>query len=342
MPTALAIEEFLALDLPLLDSRSPAEYETGHIPGALSFPLFTNEERAAVGTCYKKQGQEEAIELGLGFVGPKMQTLVRAAKQQWPDRQVRLHCWRGGMRSSSLAWLLETAGFRVTLLKGGYKSFRTWALAQLTTPPPILTLGGMTGTGKTTMLYHLAAAGEQILDLEHYANHRGSSYGALGLPPQPSDEQFGNLIAMDCAKLDPSRPVWIEAESRRIGVCRVPDELFGLMLQSSVISIELSRQERVANLLQDYGAQNPQELIEATNRLTRKIGGQNAQVAVGAIASGDLATAIHIVLDYYDRAYLYDLDRRNVPIHSLDLTGVSLPDACAKLRLQSQNLLASL
>jgi tRNA 2-selenouridine synthase len=342
MPTALAIEEFLALDLPLLDSRSPGEYAVGHIPGALSFPLFSDEERAAVGTCYKKQGQEEAIELGLGFVGPKMRELVQLAKQQVPDRQVRLHCWRGGMRSSSMAWLLETAGFRVTLLKGGYKSFRTWALAQLATPPPILTLGGMTGTGKTTMLYHLAAAGEQILDLEHYANHRGSSYGALGLPPQPSDEQFGNLIAMDCARLDPSRPVWIEAESRRIGVCRVPDELFGLMIQAPVIAIELSRQERVDNLLQDYGAQNPQELIEATNRLTRRIGGQNAQVAIDAIASGDLATAIHIVLDYYDKAYRYDLDRRNVPIHSLDLTGVSLPEACAKLRLQSQNLLAAL
>jgi tRNA 2-selenouridine synthase len=342
MPTALAIEEFLALDLPLLDSRSPAEYAAGHIPGALSFPLFSNEERAAVGTCYKQQGQEEAIELGLGFVGPKMQTLVRAAKQYWPDRQVRLHCWRGGMRSSSLAWLLETAGFRVTLLQGGYKAFRTWALAQLAAPRPILTLGGMTGTGKTTMLYQLAAAGEQILDLEHHANHRGSSYGALGLPPQPSDEQFSNLIAMDCAKLDPSRPVWIEAESRRIGVCRVPDELFVSMGRAPVLQIELSRQERVDNLLRDYGQLNAQELIEATNRLTRKIGGQNAQVAVAAINAGDLATAIHIVLDYYDRAYLYDLERRNVPIHALDLAGVSLPEACAKLRFQSQKLLASL
>jgi tRNA 2-selenouridine synthase len=342
MPTALAIEEFLALDLPLLDCRSPGEYAVGHIPGALSFPLFSDEERAAVGTCYKKKGQEEAIELGLGFVGPKMRELVQLAKQWVPDRQVRLHCWRGGMRSSSMAWLLETAGFRVTLLKGGYKSFRTWALAQLAAPPPILTLGGMTGTGKTTMLYHLAAAGEQILDLEHYASHRGSSYGALGLPPQPSDEQFGNLIATGCAKLDPARPVWIEAESRRIGVCRVPDELFAQMTQAPVISIELSRQERVDNLLQDYGAQNPQELIEATNRLTRRIGGQNAQVAIDAIESGDLATAIHIVLDYYDKAYLYDLERRNVPIHSLDLAGVALPEACAKLRLQSQNLLASL
>ncbi len=342
MPTALATEEFLALDLPLLDSRSPGEYDAGHIPGALSLPLFSNEERAAVGTCYKQQGQEEAIELGLGFVGPKMRELVQLAKQQVPDRQVRLHCWRGGMRSSSMAWLLETAGFRVTLLKGGYKSFRTWALAQLASPPPIITLGGMTGSGKTTMLYHLAAAGEQILDLEHYANHRGSSYGALGLPPQPSDEQFSNLIATGCAKLDRTRPVWIEAESRRIGVCRVPEELFVLMSQSPVIAIELSRQERVDNLLQDYGALNRQELIEATNRLTRKIGGQNAMAAIDAIESGDLATAIHIVLDYYDKAYLYDLQRRNVPIHSLNLTGIPPEEAGPKLRLQSQNLLALL
>lgn len=351
MPTVLAIEAFLALDLPLLDSRSPGEYAAGHIPGAISFPLFTNEERAAVGTCYKQHGQENAIELGLGFVGPKLQhfvqrakqlTSVRQAKQLTSDRRVRLHCWRGGMRSSSMAWLLETAGFEVMLLQGGYKAFRHWALMQLSRPRPIIILGGMTGTGKTAMLYHLAAAGEQILDLERHANHRGSSYGSLGLPPQPSDEHFGNLIAMDLAQLDPTRPVWIEAESRRIGLCRIPDELFAPMGRAPVIQMERSRPERLAHLLQDYGQLDRQELITATKRLVRKIGDQNAQRAVAAIEAEDLAQAIEIVLDYYDKTYLYDLQRRNVTMHSSNLTGLDIAAACSKLCMQAQQLAAKL
>ncbi|MGI0486691.1 tRNA 2-selenouridine(34) synthase MnmH [Pantanalinema rosaneae CENA516] len=323
MSVSLATSDFLQTSGLILDVRSPAEYQQGHIPGATSFPLFDNDERAKVGTCYKQQGREAAIELGLDLVGPKLATFVRQAKHLAPDRQLRIHCWRGGMRSGSMAWLLETAGFQVTLLDRGYKGFRQWVRDTLAIPRPIWTLGGMTGTGKTEILAVLAAQGEQILDLEALANHRGSSYGALGLPPQPSTEHFENLLAIAWANFDPARPIWIEAEGRMVGTCRIPNELFHQMLAAPIFQIERSRSERIKLLLNGYGASDPDQLILATERLNKRLGHERTQQAVAAIRQGDLAAAIAIVLDYYDKTYLYDLNRRQVAIASINVAGLT-------------------
>ncbi|OLP18445.1 tRNA 2-selenouridine(34) synthase MnmH [Leptolyngbya sp. 'hensonii'] len=322
MSQTLCISEFFQVPGVILDVRSPGEYEQGHIPGAVSFPLFSNAERAQVGICYKEQGRELAIELGLELVGPKLAGFVQQAKALASDRQVRVHCWRGGMRSSSMGWLLETAGLQVTLLEGGYKAFRRWVLAVLAEPRTIFTLGGMTGTGKTALLYALADRGEQILDLEKLAHHRGSSYGRLGLPPQPTNEQFENKVALAWAALQPDRPVWIEAESRRIGLCRVPDPLFQQMFSAPVLQIERPRSERVALLLADYGQVDRDGLIAATERLRKRLGGLATQEAVDAIRRGDLAPAIERVLDYYDSTYRYDLQKRGVPIYPIEVTGL--------------------
>jgi tRNA 2-selenouridine synthase len=199
----------------------------------------------------------------------------------------------------------------------------------------------MTGTGKTQMLYALAEQGEQILDLEAIANHRGSSYGALGLPEQPTDEQFENLIAAQWAKLHPNRPVWIEAESRRVGLCRIPDEVFMPMKRASVVQIVRSRQSRINILLDVYGNINPADLIRATQRIERKIGGQNAKQAIEYIQQGNLAPAIDIVLDYYDRTYLYDLQRRAVPVYSVELTEHSILEGAQLLIEKSKELTRS-
>jgi tRNA 2-selenouridine synthase len=326
MPTRLHVAEFLHTPGLLLDTRSPGEYAQGRIPGAVNLPLFTNDERAAVGTCYKQEGQEQAVELGLAIVGPKLLSLVQTAKTLAPDHRVRLHCWRGGMRSSSMAWLLETAGMDVTLLINGYKGFRRWVSTTLTTPQQIVTLGGMTGSGKTELLAALADRGEQILDLEQLAHHRGSSYGALGLPTQPNDEQFHNEIALIWQHFDPTRPVWIEAESRRIGLCRVPDAIFIPMSQAPVVQVERSRVDRI-NLLQTaYGHIDPADLITATARLTRKLGGQHAQTAIAHIQQGNLAAAIDIVLNYYDKTYCYDLQRRKVPVYPVAVAADESPE----------------
>lgn len=339
MPTTLPPTDFLNASGILLDVRTPAEFEHGHIPGAVSFPLFSNEERAQVGTCYKQQGRDEAVELGLAIAGPKLAQFVAQAKALTHDRTLRLHCWRGGMRSGSMAWLMETAGFQVTVLDRGYKGFRHWVHTVVTEPKPVLTLGGMTGSGKTAVLHQLAAQGEQILDLEHLANHRGSSYGNLGLPPQPSTEHFENLIAMQWVRLKGDRPVWIEAESRMIGSCRVPDALFQRMMTAPVVQIERSRPERMALLLQEYGQMGHGPLITATERLKKRLGGERTQKAADAIRQGNLAAAIDLVLDYYDKTYCYDLQRRQGQLETINATGLSDVEIVAKLITRSQQMI---
>lgn len=337
--STLSLPDFLTAAGPILDVRSPDEHAQGHIPDAISFPLFSNDERAQVGTCYKHQGHDAAVELGLEFVGPKLASFVQQAKELAPNRIVRLHCWRGGLRSGSMAWLLKTAGFQVTLLDRGYKGFRQWVRAEFATPKPILTLGGMTGTGKTLILHALSQLGEQVLDLERWANHRGSSYGSLGLPPQPTTEQFENLVAMQWSQFGTQKPVWIEAESRMVGTCRVPNELFSQMLAAPVLQVERSRSERIQFLLEEYGTADRHELIAATQRLQKRLGNERMQAAVQLIQEANLAAAIEVVLDYYDRAYLHDLQRRKVTIHSVKADGLSA-EASAQMLVQIAKKLA--
>lgn len=341
MPQTLEIADFLNAPGVLLDVRSPGEYTEGHIPGAVSFPLFSNEERSQVGICYKEQGHDAAVELGLAIVAPQLVNFVKAAKQLVPDRRVRMHCWRGGMRSGSMAWLLETAGFEVTTLVGGYKAFRRWVRETCAAPRPIVTLGGMTGSGKTAILQELAAQGAQILDLEACANHRGSSFGALGLDPQPTNEQFENQVAIAWAELSPDRLVWIEAESRRIGLCRVPDELFSQMLVAPVLQVTRSRAERVAILVQVYSVAPIAELITATERIGKKLGGQHAKAAIAHLRDQRLAEACDLILNYYDKTYQYDLQRRNVPVHTIDVSGQSDAEAATVLLAEADRLFSS-
>ncbi|MGF1536034.1 MAG: tRNA 2-selenouridine(34) synthase MnmH [Elainellaceae cyanobacterium] len=332
----LSVDEFLQRPGPILDVRSPAEFDQGHLPQARSLPLFSDDERGQVGTCYKHQGRDAAVELGLELVGPKLVTLARQAKtwarESGAEGQVRVHCWRGGMRSGSVAWLLETSGLSPTVLKGGYKAFRRWVRRTLATEKSILSLGGMTGTGKTQVLTALAQQGEQVLNLEGLAHHRGSSYGNLCLPPQPTNEQFENRVAEAWSGFDSQRPVWIEAESRRIGACRVPDELFTQMMQAPVVQITRSPAERVALLAEEYGEADPNALVAATERIRKRLGGLRTQQAIDAIHQGNLEAAIALVLSYYDKTYRYDLEQRCAPIHVVDVTGLSADQAATRLR----------
>jgi len=331
MPTPLAIADFLAAPDVLLDVRSPSEYAQGHIPGAISFPLFSDEERAQVGTCYKQEGRDVAVELGFAIAGPKFVHFITEAKELAPNRQVRLHCWRGGMRSEAVAWVLEMAGFKVTLLIGGYKAFRRWVLECFCQRRPILIVGGMTGTGKTAVLHALVGLGEQVLDLEAIANHRGSSYGSLGLPSQPSNEQFENEVALRWAMFAPDKPVWIEAESKRIGLCRIPEALFQQMEQAPVLELLRSRQERLSILLDIYGTIAIEELVIATERIRKRLGGLRTQEAIALLHDQKLKEAFDLILEYYDKTYTYDLERRSVPLYPLDVSGCSAVEAATIL-----------
>jgi len=341
MPLPLPLPDFLTASGPVLDVRSPAEYEQGHLPGAIGFPLFTNEERVQVGTCYKQVGRDAAVELGFAIAGPKFAHFIQQAKDLDPthSRQMRVHCWRGGMRSGAVAWVLEMAGFEVCTLIGGYKAFRRWVLATFEQPRPIVILGGMTGTGKTDILHSLAAQGEQVLDLEGLANHRGSSFGALMLPPQPTNEQFENQAALQWANFSPQQRVWIEAESKSIGRCRVPGALFAQMDQAPILEVVRPLSERLA-LLVDLYAQAPlADLIKATERIRKRLGGARTQEAIALLHNHQFAEAFELMLEYYDRTYQYDLQRRSVPRYPVDARDCPPPET-ARMLIEKADALA--
>ncbi len=323
MTNSLSLSNFLSLSGVILDVRSPGEYSQGRIPGAVNLPLFTNEERAAVGATYKQVGKREAIELGLKFVGPKLADFAATARTHVKEGAAKVHCWRGGMRSSSMAWLLGVAGLESATLVGGYKTFRRWAIESLCLPRRLHVIGGLTGSGKTSILQILRKTGRQTLDLEALACHRGSSYGMLGMPPQPTSEQFENEIAMQWSSFDPNLPVWVEDESRAIGKCRIPDALFSQMEAAPLFLIERPLEERLQILYDEYGHIDRQELIQASLRLVKQLGMTRAREVVEFINLGRLREAMQIMLGYYDAAYRHSLSRRQRCIKPLQANGLS-------------------
>ncbi len=293
----------------VLDVRSPAEYAQGHIPDALSFPLFSDAERAEVGTTYKQVGKEDALELGLRFVGPKMEYFVKQAKLLAPERRLAVHCWRGGQRSGSMAWLLRQAGFDVVTLEGGYKNYRHHVLEGLEqTNLQLIILGGRTGSGKTKILHALRASGEQIIDLEGLAHHKGSAFGFIGEAPQPTVEQFENDLFGAMNLLDKLRPVWVENESRSIGRVFIPEGFWSKMRPAPIVNVQIPDDARIQNLLADYVLTDRGELETAFQKIATKLGGQHLKTALEALHAGDYASAARIALVYYDKTYQHGLE----------------------------------
>lgn len=292
----------------VVDVRTPAEYEQGHIVGAVNIPLFTNEERAEVGTLYKQVGVQEAIDRGLEIVGPRLRQYVQQARGL--EKPLIVYCWRGGMRSGSMSWLLSTAGMRVRTLPRGYKGFRTAAHELIARPWKFMLVTGKTGAGKTDFLHQQLAAGEQVLDLEGIAHHRGSAFGRLGQQPQPTTEHALNTIHRVMAGFDIRRPVWIEDESRTVGKVHVPEVMFEAMQRAQVHELDIDINQRVQNLVRDYGAFSHDDLCDALYVIREKLGGLRYQQAVDAVREGRLGDAVHVVLEYYDRTYEYCQQRR--------------------------------
>lgn len=333
MPQCLGIDAFLQGQGPVLDVRSPAEFAQGHLPGAINLPLFSDEERAAVGTTYKGQGRQEAVALGLGLIGPRLQAIAAQLRDHAPGGDLRLHCWRGGLRSGSVAWLAELLDLRVQLLEGGYKAYRRWVLSQLERPWPIQLLGGRTGCGKTELLLALQQRGTPVIDLEGLAHHRGSSFGGLGQPPQPSNELFENRLVAQLVGLGDDAPIWMEAESAQIGRCRIPAPIWTRMQTAPVLEVSRPLSVRLERLVAVYGSLDPAELAEATERISRRLGPQRTAIALSAIAEGNWSLAAAQMLDYYDRCYDHELGRRSLrPLGSLDL-GALGDDAAAECLL---------
>jgi len=321
-------------DLPgtVIDVRSPSEYAKGHWPGSINCPLFSDAERAEVGTTYKQSGRREAVRLGLALTGPKLSALASALERVGGDGPLKIYCWRGGMRSASIAWLADLLDLEPLILEGGYKAYRRWVLEQFERPWPLTLLGGRTGTGKTDLLLALRQRGVAVVDLEGLANHRGSSFGGLGRPPQPSTEHYENLLAEDLDRLRQraATSIWLEAESVQVGCCRIPNALFRQMKQAPVVEIRRELEERVQQLVAVYGPQGGDALAAATDRISRRLGPQRTKQALEAIAAEDWATACRATLDYYDRCYDHELER-SPERQSLNISGLSAEQAADRL-----------
>ncbi len=310
------IETFIKLagEHPVVDVRSPSEFRKGHIPGSFNIPLFDDAERDAVGKKYAKGGRVKAILAGLELTGPKMHSKLEIALKTAGGGPLLVHCWRGGMRSEAMAWLFSIGGIKTCILEGGYKSYRRYVTDTLSSPRKIIILGGLTGSGKTRILKFIAGAGHQVIDLEKLANHKGSAFGSLGQLPQPASEYFSNLLFEEIRKTDPSIPLWIEDESSNIGNVFLPDEFWRIMQKSPSIALLMDAGIRLPNLVKEYASFPSEELIDIIMKISRRMGNDNARNAAELIRSGNLEEAVRIVLDYYDKAYLYNLGKKKESI----------------------------
>ena len=319
----LSVDEFvqLSITLPVIDVRSEAEFEHAHIPGAYNLPLFNNEERKVVGTIYKQQSRELAIKKGLEYFGPKMKDMVvfaeeLIAKTDPTNKKILVHCWRGGMRSAGVAWLLDLYGFKVYTLVGGYKTFRNWVLNQFTLRKNFRILGGYTGSGKTIVLQALKAMGAPVVDLEGLAGHKGSAFGNIGLPKQPSQEMFENKLAVsvfDVKNKYPTQEIWIEDESQRIGTVNIPQVLWLHIRTCPVYFLDIPFAQRVQYLVETYGKLDKTELGEATKRIQKRLGGLETKMALQFLDENDIDACFAILLKYYDKQYSKGLENRPDP-----------------------------
>lgn len=359
----ITIREFLELGNynPVFDVRSPGEYNHAHIPGACHLPLFTDEERKKVGTAYKQDSRESAIKIGLDYFGGKMRKMVeevegflRSRDSELKDNQffpladanrsktdsqtVLVHCWRGGMRSAGVAWLLDLYGFKVFTLTGGYKAYRKWVRQQFEEPYNVNIIGGYTGSGKTLILHQLKREGHSVIDLEGIGNHKGSAFGALGQSPQPSQEMFENLLAtalfsisrkpietdpegvnniqLPANVLDNGKPpvIYIEDESQRIGSLNIPTSFWNTMRNSPVIFLEIPFEERLNYLEQEYGKFEMEKLVNAVLRIKKRLGGLETKTAINFLLENNHKECFRILLAYYDKWYGKALlNRDNLP-----------------------------
>jgi len=313
MLTEISIESYYSdyHHLPVIDVRSPGEFNKGHIPCAVNIALFSDAERAHVGTVYKQRCKDEAYRIGYDYVTPKLQWFVDETRKSAPHGRVVVHCWRGGMRSRAFAQHLVDNGFtEVYVIAGGYKSFRRLALATFSLPYKLCILGGYTGSGKTHILEFIKSAGHQVIDLEGLARHKGSAFGAIGMNGQPTTEQFENDLFEQWRQFDLSKPVWLEDESQNIGHVNIPINLYFKMKESLVFFLDVPREERAKLLVEEYACIDSVLLERAINRISKRLGGLATQQALESLAAGNYLDVALITLHYYDKSYYKGLLKR--------------------------------
>jgi tRNA 2-selenouridine synthase len=307
--TSIEITEAVQLlqEMPVLDVRSPKEFHHAHIPGSISFPLFSDEERHVIGTAYKQEGREKAIRIGLTSFGSSLVQMVSKAEKivgDHPSRELIVHCWRGGMRSGAVSWLLDFYGFKVYVIRGGYKSFRNFAISLFSKNRKMITLGGYTGSGKTEVLHELSRMGKNVIDLEGIASHKGSAFGHLGMGTQPGQEQFENILAMQLIAADKKEgPLWVESESQRIGNVNIPLLFFENMKREPLVFLNIPFSKRLDYITLGYGGFDKQQLMNGISRISKRLGGLEEKNALRLVEEGEIRKAFAILLKYYDKYY---------------------------------------
>ena len=327
-------------DILLCDVRSPIEYQKGHIPLAISLPLFSDEERKTIGILYKNEGSRAAFCKGLAFVGPKMHTLVeRVSSLAEKKRRVVIYCARGGKRSESVHWLLQQSGQQdVYRLEGGYQQFRNFMLGILQRKYPTTVLSGLTGVGKTKILRVLHRMGRQCIDLEKIACHRGSAFGGYPNMEQPTQQLFENELAINLFQHRKSEEVvFVEDESKSIGKCYFPPLFFSQNIkEASVIHLTCSIEQRIFNLMEEYGSVERHELLNALYKLEKRLGREKVEKISNYIQCNDLYTAIRYILDYYDHKYTYNQNKRHI-VFQMDVTGMCADEVAEEINRRMEN-----
>ncbi|SFK14878.1 tRNA 2-selenouridine synthase [Marinilactibacillus piezotolerans] len=290
----------------VVDVRAPKEFEEATIPGAINIPLFTDDERAQVGTLYKQQGQEAAKDLGLEIFSKKLPAFIQEFKQL--KVPVTVFCWRGGMRSKTAATVLDLMGVPVNRLTGGIKAYRQWMQEQLDTLsiPSLYVLNGHTGNGKTLVLHQLKEEGYPVIDLEGMANHRGSIFGHIGLKPN-NQRMFDLLLGEALLRYQNEPFILIEGESNRIGKVIIPERFYQLKEKSPQLFIHLPIEERVKNILADYSPHDyHDEFVESFKRIKRRIHTPVANATDKLLEQKDYPLVVeNLLTHYYDPRYTH-------------------------------------
>ncbi len=300
----------------VIDARSEGEFDDDHLPGAINWPSLNDEERKLVGTEYKQISAFDAKKRGAALVAKNIaRHLERDVIHKPRDWQPLVYCWRGGKRSGSLALILDQIGFNVTLVDGGYKAFRAALVAdlpQLAAQLSYRVICGTTGSGKTRLLQALAALGAQVLDLEALANHRSSVLGVIPGLPQPTQKAYDSLIWAALKSFDASRPVYIESESKKVGNVAIPEGLITAMRAAPCLQLDLSEDERVQLLLEDYDffVKDIAFFCDRLGALTQARGKEVVTSWQTRARNGDVASVVReLLVDHYDPVYLQSMQR---------------------------------
>jgi tRNA 2-selenouridine synthase len=306
-----------------IDVRSPSEYAHAHIPNAINICLFNDEQRKLVGTTYKQQSREDAIKIGLDYFGPKMRQMVEQVEGlvgKDKTQTIVVHCWRGGMRSAAVAWLLNLYGFNVKIIVGGYKAFRNWVLQQFSLPYNFTIIGGYTGSGKTELLQQLYKNNLAIIDLENISQHKGSALGGINMPKQTSQEMFENKLALAFAAIEPNQQIFIEDESQRIGLHCIPNATWQQMRLAAVYFLKIPFNQRLQHVTEGYGKLPKTDLVNAVMRIQKRLGGLETKNAISFLLEDNISAAFEILLKYYDKFYEKGLHNRdNLPKQLIEI-----------------------